>query len=125
MRPLSKLQEAILLLANKAYSVRSHYKVDTSICQVLIEVYGFPSDGSMARAKAPVLVFNRKVVGVRRYQSGYAVVSKAFDRLVTRGLAKKDCGQGYTCGYGQGIKLTSAGVSMAEGIRQQRYRARR
>lgn len=124
MRPLSDLQVKVLLLAYKSHRVRPEYEIDTSIRQVLAQVYHFHVNGELSRLKAPGLVFNRKAVGVKRYQSAYAVVSRVFERLVTRQLATKRHGQGFYGGYGQGIKLTGAGAGVAEGI-WQKFKKRR
>ena len=118
---LSELQKNILQIAYKSHRLRPEYKIDTSIREVLIKVYGFPSDFDITRKKNPPLIFKREAIGTKRYQSAYAAISRCFERLVTRGLVKKGHGQGFTCGYGAGIKLTNKAILLAEDIRQLKF----
>jgi hypothetical protein len=125
MRPLSDLQKTVLLTAYTSHRARPKYDIDTSLSEILIKVYGFPCRFDITRNDNPSQIFDRKEIGIGRYQSCYAVVSKCFGGLVFRKLAKKAHGQGFTCGYGRGIKLTNAGVRVAEGIRRDRFKNRR
>jgi len=98
-RGLSELQKNILQLA---------YKNQGSILarDVLAEVYGFPATVTNIKGKrAGALVFSRKDIGEKRYQSASVVVVKSFDRLAARGLAHRE--------YNEGITLTKEGVKVA------------
>ena len=94
-RGLSELQKNILQLA---------YKNQGSILakNVLVEVYGFPTVTDV-RSK---LVFSRKVIGEKRYQSASVSVAKAFNRLAARGLVRRE--------YNKGITLTKEGIEVAK-----------
>lgn len=93
-------------------------KIDTSIREILIEVYRFPCDVDITKARVPSLVFNRKRVGLRRYHAAYTATSKSFNRLIMKQLATRGSGRGFRCGCGVGIKLTQAGGVVAEELRQ-------
>jgi hypothetical protein len=124
MRPLSELQKIVLLTAYKAHRVRPKCDIDTSLPEILIKIYGFPCKFSISRTDTPSLIFDRKAIGIERYQAGYAVVSKCFKRLIDRKLAEKGSGRGFTCGYRRGIKLTGPGVALGESIWQERRKSR-
>ena len=73
---------------------------------VLAEVYGFPTTVTNIRGKrAGALVFSRKAIGEKRYQSASVSVAKAFNRLAARGLARRE--------YNTGVTLTKEGVEVA------------
>ena len=94
-RGLSELQKNILQLAcTNGGSVLAR--------DVLAEVYGFPATVNNIRGKrARTLVFSRKAIGEKRYQSASVSVAKAFNRLAARGLAHRK--------YNEGIILTKEG----------------
>jgi len=104
-RGLSKLQKSILQLA---------YRNQGNILarDVLARVYRFPATaGNIRGKKVGALVFNRKVIGERRYQSASVAVARAFNRLAARGLAHRE--------YNHGIILTEAGVTVAKALQTQ------
>ena len=98
IRGLSELQKNILQLA---------YRNQGNILarDVLSEVYGFPTVTNIRDKRAGALVFSRKVIGKKRYQSASVSVAKAFNRLAARGLAHRK--------YNYGITLTKEGEDMA------------
>ncbi|RKX62179.1 MAG: hypothetical protein DRP37_02205 [Thermodesulfobacteriota bacterium] len=99
-RGLSELQKNILQMA---------YTTQDSILarDVLAEVYGFPATVTNIKDKRQgALVFSRKAIGERRYQSASVSVAKAFNRLAARGLAHRE--------YNEGITLTKEGVDVAK-----------
>jgi Mn-dependent DtxR family transcriptional regulator len=51
------------------------------------------------------MIFSRKAIGEKRYQSASVSVAKAFNRLAKRGLAHRK--------YNEGITLTKEGEDMA------------
>jgi len=112
------------LTAYTAHRVRPKYDIDVSIPEILIKVYGFPCKFNIGRTDNPPLIFDREEIGVKRYQVGYATLSKCFKRLIDRKLAKKARGRGFSCGQGRGIKLTGRGVKVAEDIWQERRKSR-
>ena len=93
-RGLSELQLNILQLA---YTNQGGILAKN----VLVEVYGFPTVTDI-RSK---MVFSRKDIGEKRYQSASVAVVKSFDRLAARGLAYRK--------YNEGITLTKEGVKVA------------
>lgn len=98
---LSKLQKGILLLAYR----------NRNIClvrDVLIKVYQFPTKGNIQGAKPGALIFERKAIGLKKYQSASVTIVKSFNRLIRRALASK---QYY------GINLTPTGTKLAEKIK--------
>jgi len=94
-RGLSELQKNILQLA---YTKQGNILAKN----VLAEVYGFPTVTDI-RSK---MVFSRKVIGEKRYQSASVSVAKAFNRLAARGLARRK--------YNEGITLTKEGIKVAK-----------
>jgi hypothetical protein len=99
-RGLSELQKKILQRA---------YKNQSSILarDVLAEVYGFPATVTNIKGKrAGAMIFNRKAIGEKRYQSASVSVAKAFNRLAARGLLRRE--------YNTGITLTKEGVRVAK-----------
>lgn len=96
---LSKLQKEILLLAYK----------NRNIClvrDVLTEVYKFPPKGNIQDAKPGALIFERKKIGLKKYQAASVSVAKSFNRLTTRGLVHREY---------SGVRLTPHGVKLMEG----------
>ena len=98
-RGLSELQKNILQLAyTKQGSVLAR--------DILAEVYGFPATVTNIKSKeVGAMIFSRKAIGEKRYQSASVAVAKAFNRLVARGLARRE--------YNKGIALTKKGKDMA------------
>jgi hypothetical protein len=98
-RGLSELQKNILQLAcTNGGSILAR--------NVLAEVYGFPAAVTNIMGKrAGALVFSRKVIGEKRYQSASVSVAKAFNRLAARGLAHRK--------YNKGITLTKKRIEVA------------
>jgi hypothetical protein len=94
-RGLSELQKKILQLA---YTKQGNILAKN----VLAEVYCFPTVTDI-RSK---MVFSRKVIGEKRYQSASVSVAKAFNRLAARGLVRRE--------YNKGITLTKEGVKVAK-----------
>jgi hypothetical protein len=94
-RGLSALQKNILQLA---YTKQGNILAKN----VLVEVYGFPTVTDI-RSK---MVFSRKAIGEKRYQSASVSVAKAFNRLAARGLVRRE--------YNAGITLTKEGVKVAK-----------
>ena len=98
-RGLSELQKNILQLA---YINQG----DILARDILAEVYGFPATVNNIKSKeVGALVFSRKAIGEKRYQSASVSVAKAFNRLAARGLAHRK--------YNYGIVLTEKGEDMA------------
>ena len=94
-RGLSELQKKILQMA--------YTKQDNILAKnVLVEVYGFPTVTDIRSE----LVFSRKAIGEKRYQSASVSVAKAFNRLAARGLVRRE--------YNTGITLTKEGVGVAK-----------
>jgi len=94
-RGLSELQKNILQMA--------YTKQDNILARdVLAEVYGFPTVTDISSK----MVFSRKAIGKKRYQSASVSVAKAFNRLAARGLAHRE--------YNKGITLTKEGVRVAK-----------
>lgn len=66
-RGLSKLQKEILLLAYR----------NRNIClvrDVLTEVYRFPTKGNIQSAKPGTLIFERKEIGLKKYQAASVAI---------------------------------------------------
>jgi len=105
-KELSELQQKILEIAHKNRENLSGSKVDTSAREVLVEVYGFKPVADIGKAKPGALLFDRKAIGIKKYQAASVSVAKSFNRLVARGLADRK--------YNYGIKLTRAGVGLVE-----------
>ena len=98
-RGLSELQKNILQLAyTKQGSILAR--------DILAEVYGFPTVNNIKSKEVGALVFSRKAIGEKRYQSASVSVAKAFNRLAARGLAHRE--------YNKGITLTKEGVRVAK-----------
>ena len=97
-RGLSELQKNILQMA---YTNQGSILVR----DILAEVYGFPAAVTNIRGKrAGALVFSRKAIGEKRYQSASVSVAKAFNRLAARGLVRRE--------YNKGITLTKEGIEV-------------
>jgi len=97
-RGLSKLQNEILLLAYR----------NRNIClvrDVLTEVYEFPTKGNIQGAKPGALIFERKEIGLRKYQAASVSVVKSFNRLTTRALVHRECG---------GVRISPHGIKLVE-----------
>ena len=94
-RGLSELQKNILQMA---YTKQANILAKN----VSVDVYGFPTVTDI-RSK---MVFSRKAIGKKRYQSASVSVAKAFNRLAARGLAHRE--------YNEGITLTKEGVKVAK-----------
>ena len=99
-RELSKLQKEILLLAYRQKGV-------CLVRDVLTKVYQFPTKGNIQEAKPGAPIFERKEIGLKRYQAASVAIVKSFNRLIRRALASK---QYY------GINLTPNGTKLAETI---------
>jgi hypothetical protein len=98
-RGLSELQKKILQLA---YTNQGNILAR----DILAEVYGFPPTVTNIKDKRPsAMVFSRKAICEKRYQSASVAVAKAFNRLAARGLARRK--------YNKGITLTKEGKDMA------------
>ena len=97
---LSRLQKDILLLAYRQKGV-------CLVRDVLTEVYRFPTKGNIQDAKHGALIFERKAIGLKKYQAAGVSVAKSFNRLIRRALASK---QYY------GINLTPNGITLVEKI---------
>lgn len=95
---LSKLQKKILQIAHKNQG-------NILARDVLAEVYGFPAN--IQGKKMGGMVFSRRAIGERRYQSASVSVARAFNRLAKRGLAHRQY---------SGVTLTEAGVRIAESL---------
>jgi len=105
----SKLQKEILKIAyrnRQSGSVRDS-QPDLSLREVLVEVYGFPTNMNLQNAKIGALIFDRNIVGVKKYQAAYTSTVKSFNRLVARGLVSR-----HYCG----IKLIPPGRRLVETI---------
>ena len=101
-RQLSKLQKSILQMA---------YRNRGSLLarDVLAGVYGFPITVSNVQDTEPgALVFSRRAIGEKRYQSASVSVAKAFNRLAARELAQRR--------PNEGIVLTEAGIKVAKAL---------
>jgi hypothetical protein len=99
---LGPLQIAILQLAYKKPD-KSKYDFDISARSVLIEYYNFPVSHNPNYRTS---IFDRNLIGMKRYMSKSVTVAQCFNRLMDRGLVKRR--------YGQGIKLTRAGLRAAK-----------
>jgi len=99
-RGLSELQKNILQIA--------YTNPDGILARdVLAEVYGFPTTVTNIKDKWPgAMIFSRKAIGEKRYQSASVSVAKAFNRLAARGLVRRE--------YNTGITLTKEGVKVAK-----------
>jgi len=111
-RGLSELQKGILKIAyrNRAEKGKraSSDLADVSNREVLVEVYGFvPEENKGLNTDRP-FIFNRKVIGAKRYQSASTAVAKAFKRLSNRGLAHRT--------YNYGIILTEPGIEVVRAL---------
>ncbi|MBA3018743.1 MAG: hypothetical protein KJ550_12525 [Proteobacteria bacterium] len=99
-RCLSDLQKCILKLA---------YKNQGSVLarDVLIEFYRFPvtTNDNIRDKNTGALIFNRKAIGKKRYQSASVSAARAFNRLVKRGLASRTL---------SGIVLTAKGTEISK-----------
>ena len=97
---LSSLQKKVIYLAHKNQgSILAR--------DILTRVYGFPTIINIQDTKPGALVFNRRVIGERRYQAASVATARAFNRLVKRALARRQY---------SGITLTEAGVKVAKGL---------
>ena len=103
---ISELQQRILQIAYKNREGFPRCKVDTSAREVLVKVYGFKPVDDIGKAEPRALLFDRKAIGIKKYQAASVSVAKSFNRLVARGLADRE--------YNYGIKLTRAGVGLVE-----------
>ena len=110
-KALSELQRKILRMAyrNRLQDARM-IEADISARQVLVEYYGFPTIKNIETAENGAIVFSRKAIGGKRYQSASVCVARAFDRLTARGLAHRK--------YCYGITLTEKGIKLAEALGQ-------
>lgn len=101
VRGLSKLQKRILTLA-----LKNGGRIASR--DVLINVYKFPPLVDTRIVHNGQLVFDRRAIGLRRYQSVSVATCKSFNRLHERGLAER------VYGVEQGIRLTEEGREVAE-----------
>lgn len=97
-RGLSKLQRKVLQIA---YENRK----GCFVRDVLTEVYKFPPKGNIQDAKPEALIFERKEIGLRKYQAASVAVAKSFNRLASRGLVHREY---------SGVRLTPHGVKLME-----------
>ena len=100
---LGNLQRAILLVAYEKYMRNSAAYV--SAREILIGYYGFPTNGKPLNRYSSSLVFDRRVIGFRRYMSASVTIVQCFNRLMVRGFVERD--------VGHGIRLTRAGAKQA------------
>ena len=101
MKRLSKLQKQIIQLAHRN-------KGSVLARNVLVGAYGFLTITDIEAAKPGALVFNRKLIGPKRYQAASVAVARSFNRLAARGLVQRQ--------YNRGITLTGQGVQVAKGL---------
>ena len=96
---LSTLQKKILLLAYK--------NENSNVCahEILISVYGFPP---LRKGK---LIFNRRYIGLKRYNASTVAVCKSMNRLSERGFVNRV--------PLEGIYLTRKGARAAEGLKME------
>ena len=97
-RGLSKLQKEILLLAYRNRNI-------CLIRDVLTEAYQFPAKGNIQDAKPGVLIFERKEIGLKKYQAASVAIVKSFNRLIRRGLVHREYSS---------VRLTPHGVKLVE-----------
>ena len=95
---LSKLQRDILRLAYNQKGIC--YARD-----VLMEIYKFPAKSTIQGAKPGALIFERKEIGLRKYQAASVSVVKSFNRLTTRALVHRECG---------GVRISPHGIKLVE-----------
>lgn len=105
---LSDLQQEILRLAYKNRKGHPGGRIDTCPREILVKFYGFAPTTNIDKAKTGALIFNREIIGIKRYQAASVSVAKSFDRLVARGLAERE--------YNYGIKLTPTGIILAKAL---------
>ncbi len=104
---LSQLQKSILIIARRNRGRRLGYSTcDVTNRDVLIEVYGFRPLYSPEKKRNGCMIFDRQAIGINRYRSASVSVAKAFNRLVKRGLARRE--------YNHGIILTGGGLRIAK-----------
>ena len=97
-RGLSELQKDILLLAYRQKGI-------CLVRNVLVEVYKFPTKGNVQGAKPGALIFERKEIGLKKYQATSVSVAKSFNRLTTRGLVHREYSR---------VRLTPHGVTLVK-----------
>lgn len=97
---LSKLQKKIIQIA---YRNRGGILARN----VLAEVYGFSTTVNIQNIKPGAIVFNRKVIGERKYQAASTATARSFNRLAARGLARRQY---------SGMSLTEEGVKVAKDL---------
>jgi hypothetical protein len=111
-RGLSELQKEILKIAYRNQVEKgekaSSGLADVSNREVLVKVYGFVPEENKGLNKDKPFIFNRRVIGAKRYQSASTAVAKAFKRLSNRGLAHRK--------YSYGIILTETGNEVARAL---------
>ena len=110
-RGLSALQKAILQLAIRNSGACSN-NCRLSNRDLLLEYYGFEPCCEIEGKRNGAHIFDRKVIGIKRYRSASVAVVKAFDRLVKRGFARRE--------LNYGILLTEAGIKVAKTMASKR-----
>ncbi len=116
---LSKLQKQILRLAYKN-AMLNKVGPDLSNRDVLRDIYKFPVRENVVYSTSQPLLFDRKQIGHRRYNSASVATSKTLERLERRGLVDRE--------YNEGVFLTEKGIEVAKGLigkkRKGRWRRR-
>ena len=125
---LSSLQRQILAMSrvNRIKEGRTDHEAhgaDLYYSEIMVAVYGFPSSESLREMEAGVLTdkrkaggkkFDRRAIGLARYNRAQAAISRAMRRLESRGLITLVCGR-----YARwsGCSLTSEGLSFSEAVK--------
>lgn len=107
-RGLGDLQKSILLLALERRAQGHHFIIDVSARDVLATYYHFPFKQGTNCANHNAHVFNRTLIGKKKYMSASVTVAQCFRRLEARGLVDR------LPGYG--INLTKAGSEVAKNM---------
>jgi len=102
-RGLSDFQKKILFIAyqNPGRDVRNR--------EVLCQIYRFPIRRDINHIQHGSQIFNREVIGKKRYNACSVSVVKAFNRLCERRLAHRK--------YNHGIILSRTGIETAKNLK--------